>query len=465
MSASQPRLRSTTKSTTKRKQKTHSHLETLVSNTKKLSVEDLLELYRAYDQLVMDYSFKHLLLPYTRFARTWLKDQIRDLCAGTDRNRLILTARSRRSAEMSQPQQYSDVLKPKHDSFVRHGLHLLSKLEIDGVSPELIQQVLDLGVSRLVFDDLGLYIAGLSNRYPEQVADWCSAASVGDHDEMLEIEAATGATLAEIGVRQQDAWYVLLNNRSCYDQIDRIVQTVCLGFGRLLFRFAHQLRGHTSTEENFSAGYEGLVRACRNYDPVDGSSFTAHSQLWVRSAILQRQRQASVISLPNTTWYRLAQMEKGQAPLSEEQVSSLKERAEMFYTASANTKVAEEDAPDIASYESIHVTSPDAEVVLGDSLYRSQSVEDIHEASNLASVGSEVAEQVITFVNDEDPTLLFSVLLWALNAGIDSTLLAELTAPLFISEHKRQLESAAHSQMKHFQVTLNSKHQKKEATR
>jgi hypothetical protein len=454
------------KKSTKKKARTSSHLETLVSHTKKLTVDELLELYRAYDSVVIDYVFSHLLLPHTRFARTWLRDQVRDLCAGTDRNRLILTARERKRAEADFESRgktaYSDILKPKHDEFARKALTCLRDCELDGVSEETLVQAKSLGVSRLVFDDMGNYCYALTDRYPELLADWCSAATVGDTEDMQQIEAQLAAIRVEIGIRSYDAWYVVINLRSCYDQIDRMVQTVCLGFARLLFRFAHQLRGVTSTEENFSAGYEGLMRAARNYDPVDGSSFTAHCQWWVRSAVLQRQRQASVILLPTTTWYQLSLLQRGNSELTDDRVSSLKERAEMFYTNSANASrsfVDDDSANEGFSFEAVRVTSPDAAFVLGDSLARSQATQDIHESDNIRNIGSEVTQEIISLIHEEDPSLLFPVLLWALNSGIDSTLLAEATAQLFVSEDKSLAEKLRHENAKSFQQALEKKNQ------
>ena len=83
----------------KKDSQSHTYLEKLVSKTKKFKVEDLLDLYSVYDDLVVNFVFRLLLFPYTRFSRTWLRDQARDLLAGTDRNRLILTSRYRKSTE------------------------------------------------------------------------------------------------------------------------------------------------------------------------------------------------------------------------------------------------------------------------------------------------------------------------------------------------------------------------------
>jgi hypothetical protein len=213
----------------------------------------------------------------------------------------------------------------------------------------------------------------------------------------------------------------------------------------LLFRFAHRLRGVTSTEENFSAGYEGMIRAARNYDPVDGSSFTAHCQWWVRSAVLQRQRQSSVIVLPTTTWYQLSLLQRGQVELSKERISNLKERAEMFYANSANaSRGYGDDDHDDGSFEATRVQSPDAAVVLGDALHRSQAVEELYEEQDLSFVGRSLFEDVVSLLFEEDPSLWLPVFLWAMNSGIDTTLLAEVGEPFLIDEQQKNKEKQKH---------------------
>lgn len=450
------------KKNSKKKSRTNSHLETLVSQTKKLSVDELLDLYKIYDKLVIDHVFSHLLWPYTRFARTWLRDQVRDLCAGTDRNRLILTSRERKRAEAEyealedKSSFTSQMVKPRHDQFIRKMLQCLRDIEMGTVKPEAVTS---LGLSRLVMDDMATYVYALSNRYPQHVMEWCSAYADGDIEAMRRADSHLRSTELEVGFKRDHGWYVVVNLQACYDQIEKMVHTVCLGFARLLFRFAHQLRGFTTTEENFSAGYEGLVRAARNYDPVDGSSFTAHCQWWVRSALLQRQRQSSVIVLPTTTWFQLSQLQKGKADFSDERVSSLRERAEMFYANSANASRSASDSEDadIYSFEAVRVTSPDAHIVMGDALHRSQSADDVYEVENLRKVGGSVLNEVVDLLCEEDPTLLFPLLLWSLNSGIDATLLAEVTSSLFLGEEDRLLERQRHEMTKSFQVALETK--------
>jgi RNA polymerase primary sigma factor len=294
----------------------------------------------------------------------------------------------------------------------------------------------------MVYDDLGVYFTALMSKYPALVADWLSAKADGDEDDLQSIEAEMRALEEHVGVRRDDAWYVVVNVLSNYDLVEKIIQRVTTAYMRLLFRFAHRVRGITTTEENFSAGCEGMIRAVRNYDPIDGSSFTIHCQWWVRSAILQRQRQASVILLPSTTWSQLAQIQKGQGSFSDERVADLKERAEMFFANSANALKAQDREQDDYDdpFEGVLVTSPDAAVVLGDAVARSQSVEDAYESKDVAALGKSIMDNVFHLLHEEDPSLIFPVLLWALNSGIDATLLAERSACLFLGEKEIQQE-------------------------
>lgn len=431
----------------KQQAKTSSFLERLVSKTKKFQIEDLLTLYSLYDRIVTDNVFRLLLLPYTRFARDWLRDQARDLLANSDRNRLIITSRARKAAEAaydSMPKeesaQWPSCLKPKNTRFVADSLRLLHRVEAD-VLPTF-EEVQALGASRMVYDDLGIYFTALMSKYPALVADWASAKAEGDEEDLLAIEAEMQALEEHIGVRRDDAWYVVVNVLSNYDLVEKIIHRVTTAYMRLLFRFSHRVRGITTTEENFSAGCEGMIRAVRNYDPVDGSSFTIHCQWWVRSAILQRQRQASVILLPSTTWSQLAQIQKGQGSFSDERVADLKERAEMFFANSANalkTQDREQDDYD-DPFEGVLVTSPDAAVVLGDAVARSQSVEEAHERKDIVGLGNSLMDSILHLLHEEDPSLIFPVLLWALNSGIDATLLAERSACLFLGEKEIEQE-------------------------
>lgn len=456
---------------TSKKKTAHSHtyLEKLVSRTKKFKVEDLLDLYGVYDTLVSSIVFRLLLFPYARFARTWLRDQARDLLAGTDRNRLILTSRFRKSTETEfedlpakERNQWAKTIKPRYTKFLGRVFHLLHKHDATGSVPTQ-EEIDSLGVSRLVYDDMGAYFTALMNSYPTMVADWCSARAAGDHEECMQIDCFMRSLEAEVGIHRDDAWYVTVNVRSIYDQIEKMVQHVTMAYARLLYRFSHRLQGITSTEENFSAGYEGMIRAARNYDPVDGSSFTAHCQWWVRSAVLQRQRQSSVISLPSTTWYQLSQLQKGQVELSPDRVSDLRERAEMFYANSANARRLTAEAEDIeeSSFESIMVTSPDAQAVLGDSILHAQAVEEAYEERDAAAAGRDLLESVLTLLHDEDPGLIFPVLLWALNSGIDATMLAEVIAPMFVSEQDRLAEKARHQKVK---AVYSGRHPEHQAT-
>lgn len=444
--------KASSRETKKAKGKTASYLEKLISKTEKFKVDDLLDLYHVYEHVVIDHVFRLLLFPYVRMSRTWLRDQVRDLLAETDRNRLILTSRARKAADATfdampsaQKGVWSKCVKPRHAHFVVRALRMLHQFDTKGTAPS-VETVRSLGMSRLVFDDMGTYYSALMNHYPQHVADWCSARAEGDVDGLLDAEANLQCLEQEVGVRREHAWYVTVNIKSYYDLIEKMIHRVTMAYTRLLFRFAHQLRGVTSTEENFSAGYEGLIRAARNYDPVDGSSFTAHCQWWVRSAVLQRQRQSSIISLPSTTWYQLSLLQRGQVELSGERVSDLKERAEMFYANSANAARLLQDSEDQDDYsfESVKVNSPDAIVVMGDALARSQATEETYEVQNLTGIGHEVLERVSEILHHEDPSLMFPVLLWALNSGIDATLLADVTAPLFISDRQIKKEGERH---------------------
>jgi hypothetical protein len=448
----------------KSKVKTATFLEGMISRTDKFKVDDLLDLYKVYDHVVVDHVFRLLLFPYTRFARTWLRDQARDLLAETDRNRLILTSRARKAAEAAFTEMEPDskarwtkAVKQKHGHFIVRALRMLHSFDVKGSAPS-IEAIRGLGVSRLVFDDIGTYYTALMNRYPHHVADWCAAKADGDVDGMLEAEANMQCLEAEVGIRRDDAWYVTTNTLGYYALVEKMVNTVTMAYSRLLFRFAHQLRGVTSTEENFSAGYEGLIRAAKNYDPTDGSSFTAHCAWWIRSAVLQRQRQASIISLPSSTWHQLSLLQRGQTELSGERVSDLKERAEMFYANSANASRLAPDADDADDYsfESVRVTSPDAVAVMGDALGRSQRVEENYESANLTGIGRNVLEEVIRLLHVEDPSLLFPVLLWGLNSGIDATLLVETTAPLFLNEEHSKQEGERHKQVLARQQTITA---------
>lgn len=435
----------------------HTYLEKLVSKTTKFKVEELLDLYNIYDQLVIDRAFRGLLFPYCRIARTWLRDQARDLLAGTDRNRLILTSRFRKEADAAWEDkegvysaEWSEFSKPRHTIYLSRLFEILRKYP-HGTIPTR-EEISSLGVSRLVFDDLGLYVSSMMNSYSSMVAEYCAALADGDEEEATQIDSFMRTLETEVGVRREHAWYVAVNLRTIYDQIEKMVQSVTLAYSRLLFRFAHRLRGVTTTEENFSAGYEGMMRAARNYDPVDGSSFTAHCQWWVRSAVLQRQRQASVILLPTTTWYQLSLLQRGQIELSSDRVSDLKERAEMFYANSSNSSNRYsndgEDPQDDNSFESIYVSSPDAEVVLGDSIYHSQYVEEGYESADLSIVGREALEDVVSLLHKEDPSLIFPVLLWALNSGIDSRMLAEAISPIFLEPESIEVEKQKHKAIK-----------------
>jgi hypothetical protein len=442
----------------KSRDKSQSYLEKMVSKTAKFKVEDLLDLYRIYDSLVTDVAFRLLLFPYTRFARVWLRDQVRDLLAGTDRNRLILTSRARKTTEADfanlptdTKNRWSEHLKQKHTFFVRNVTRLLHTFDTTGSVPSEAE-VQSLGLSRLVYDDMGTYYVAVMNNYPSLVAEWITAKAEGDDEECTRIDVELRLLEAETGVLRDDAWYVTVNLRAIYDQIDTMVNRVTMAYARLLFRFAHQLRGVTSTEENFSAGYEGMIRAARNYDPIDGASFTAHCQWWVRSAVLQRQRQSSIILLPTTTWYQLSLLQKGQGDLSDGRVSDLKERAEMFYASSTNanrTNADEDTSPEeMSAFEGVRVTSPDAYAVLGDSLNAAQAVELGYESTNTNNVGRDRIEAAFELLDQEDLTLIFPVLLWALNSGIDGTMLAEVTSPTYLSEHERKNEYNRHQTVK-----------------
>ena len=444
----------------KSKNRSSTYLETLVSQTTKFKVEDLLDMYKIYDKLVVNHVFRLLLFPYARFARSWIRDQARDLLAGTDRNRLILTSRARKKHESAHSEisknrreAWSSVVKPRHAGFLTQSFRLLHQFDTTGELPSE-EDVADLGVSRLVYDDMATYFTSLMNSYPMMVADWVAAKADGDDDEAAKIDAYMKTLEAEVGILRDDAWYVTVNVRAAYDQIEKMVQSVTMAYARLLFRFAHRLRGVTSTEENFSAGYEGMIRAARNYDPVDGSSFTAHCQWWVRSAVLQRQRQSSIIALPTTTWYQLSLVQRGQVELSTARLADLKERAEMFYANSSNAnRSADADDMDDLSFESVMVESPDAHLIMGDALTRTQRVWEVYEANDLAATGHESLEQAITLINEEDPTLLFPVLLWALNSGIDATLLASVVGPYFLDEESKQTEMVKHNNVKKYLQT------------
>ena len=211
--------------------------------------------------------------------------------------------------------------------------------------------------------------------------------------------------------------------------------------------------GAVSTGTINSAGLFQVSGASRTYEgKIDGASFTAHCQWWVRSAVLQRQRQSSIILLPTTTWYQLSLLQKGQGDLSEGRVSDLKERAEMFYASSTNANRAGTDddtsPEEMSAFEGVHVTSPDAYAVLGDSLYAAQAVETGYENADTSAVGRDRIEAAFELLDQEDPTLIFPVLLWALNSGIDSTMLAEVTSPTYLSEHERKIEYLRHQTVK-----------------
>ena len=422
--------------------RSHTYLETLVSKTKKFKVDDLLELYQVYDQLVIDFSFRHLLLPYVRFARTWLTDQAREILAGTDRNRLILTSRFRKATEdaydkekPSKRGKWAKVVKSRHTRFLSRVYSLMTQYA-NGKRFFSMEEVESLGVSRLVYDDMGSYYNALMNSYPEIVADYCAAMCDGDHVSACEIYRYIRALEAEVGIQQENAWYVTMNIRSIYKQIDEMTQAVTMAYSRLLFRFAHSLRGVTTTEENFSAGYEGMIRAARNYDPVDGSAFTSHCQWWARSAILQRQKQSSVISLPNTTWYQLGLLQKGRVEMDHGRESDLRERAEMFYASSSNANRAQNEDGDTgdSSFESIMVTSADASIVLGSSIEYAQAIVEGYETRSETSVSNEGLLEVTEMILSRDPSMYFPILLWALNSGVDVSLLSSLSKEYLLNE-------------------------------
>ena len=413
-----------------------SYLEGLVSQTNKFKVEDLLDLYRVYDTLVLDHVFCHLLYPHTRIARSWIRDQVRDLIAGTDRNRLILTSRARKASEEAYTGKPS-LLKGKNQQFMDRALAFLRKTDKEDytITPDDLKSM---GLSRLVCDDVGMYVLALMQNYPALVADYMNARLAGDVDEVVRLDAEMTAIEAEVGVSRDNAWYVAVNLRALYDSLHKQVQHVCLAYSRLLFRFAHQLRGVTTTEENFSAGYQGLVNAARNYDPSDGSSFTAHCAWWVKSAILTRQRQSSVIQLPTTTRHQLSWAEKNQNEVSAERISALRGRADMFFTGSSRGGRKDEDSGDeVQTYDATIISSPEAEVVLGSSYFRAQQAEEGYLSAVDASVIREAFSHIFTIIGDTDPALIFPYLLWALNAGIDASLLAEAVSGLFSTSNAK----------------------------
>jgi hypothetical protein len=433
-----------------RADKAQTYLEKMVSKTAKFKVPELLEVYAAYDTLVEDYVIRSLLFPYSRFARSWLRDQARELLAGTDRNRIILTSRARKANESEfdalSPEskgQWAKEVKPKQATFLAETLATLHRFDAKGVIPTK-EELASLGVSRLVYDDIGMYFTALTSIYPTLVADWCSAKAAGDMDEASRIDAYLRSIEDEVGVHRDDAWYVIVNVRSIYDKIEAMVSKVTMAYSRLLYRFAHHLRGVTTTEENFSSGYEGMVRAARNYDPTDGASFTNHCSHWVRSAVLKRQRQSSVILLPATTWYQLSLINKGTSDISDTRVTDLKERAEMFYASSSNaspgSKIDDDTSEEAYSYESVHVTSPDAAAVLGDSLKASQHVHEVYEGNDFQIAASGAINEAMSLIQEEDPTLLFPCLLWALNAGIDAPTVAEMTSDSYVGYQERNSE-------------------------
>lgn len=441
----------TGKSAAKNVSKTSSYLEKLVSETQVLQVEELLELYKAYDELVTDYVFRHLLFPYTRFARAWLKDQARDILAGSDRNRIVLTSRFRKATEAEfeelpeeEKARWSENVKPRHTTFLKKVFGMLHKYQ-DYHEVPLKEDVEELGVSRLVYDDLGSYFNALMGIYPSLVADWVAAKGDGDHEEVQRIDSYMRALENTVGVKREDAWFVSINTKQVYNRVEQIVREVTLAYSRLLFRHARSLTGVTNIDENFSAGYEGMIRAARNYDPLDGSAFTSHCQRWVWSAIIHRQKDSGVIKLPSTTWYQLKLHDSGQTELSSSRVSDLRVRQEMFYAGSTlpRTSSSEEDL-EPPSYETAHVTSTDAQAVLGDSILHAQYVEEAYTEHNNSSVSRDLLDEVIFLLQEQDPSLIFPLLVWSLNYGIDVTLLARSLAPYMIPDHVIQEEKQRH---------------------
>ncbi len=410
-----------------------SYLEGLVSKTDKFKVEELLDLYAVYDHLVIDHVFCKLLYPYCKVARSWVLDQARDLIAGTDRNRLILTSRARKASE----EKYSrsgGIVKPKNQDFVMQAI-LLSRKALMGdvaITPEDVKR---LGLSRMVCDDVGLFVLALLRPYPELVTRYLQAKADGDSDLIVSLDAEMTAIEAEVGVHRDHAWYVAVNLRAIYDSLQRQVQHVCLAYTRLLFRFAHQLRGMTETDENFSAGYQGLVNAARNYDPSDGSSFTSHCAWWIKSAILTRQRQSSVIQVPTTTRNALTWAETHKDEVSGSRLSDLRGRADLYFTAARNRR--DEDSDEVISYDATIISSPEAEVVLGSSVQHAQRAEEgYHEDTAHTNIRVALSD-VFDMLSCTDPASLFPFLLWALNAGIDASLLAQASSRMFCARgHK-----------------------------
>ncbi len=449
----------------KPQKKTATYLEKLVSDTKVLQVEELLELYQVYDELVIDYVFRHLLFPYSQFARAWVRDQARDILAGSDRNRIVLTSRSRKATENAfeektrqEQKDWADTIKPKHTNFLGNLFSLLHKYQGYHEVPTKAE-VDALGVSRLVYDDLGSYFNAVMGVYPALVADWVAARADGDHEEVVQIDAQLRVLEAETGIRRDDAWYVAVNVKAIYVRVEHMVREVTLAYSRLLYRYARSLAGVTSTQENFSSGYEGMIRAARNYDPLDGSAFTSHCQWWVRSAILQRQRESGVIKLPSTTWYQLSLHDRGQVELSTSRVSDLRERQEMFYAGWGNViaKTGGDEDVESVTYETIHVTSTDAQAVLGDSVVHAQGAVDSYEDDNNSAVSRQLLDDVIFLLHSCDPSLIFPVLVWSLNYGIDVTLLAQSLAPYMIPDEIIRKEKLRHQQNKQKIELLRSK--------
>ncbi len=86
---------------------------------------------------------------------------------------------------------------------------------------------------------------------------------------------------------------------------------------------------------------------------------------------------------------------------------------------------------------------------MGDALARSQATQEMYEAKDTAAVGHALIEDACRLLHEEDPSLLFPVLLWALNSGTDATLLAEVISPRFLDEQTLKTEKSSQEQLLH----------------
>jgi DNA-directed RNA polymerase sigma subunit (sigma70/sigma32) len=421
-------------STPQSKKRETSFLQKLISTTKVFKVEHLVDAYDTYTDLIINCAFRHVLHPYTRFGRDWLFEQNRDVLAGTDRHRLILTHQERALYGKELSTVSTAKIRKYYDNFIVNTFDYTSNkafLEAEDTKP----------VSRQVFDEACNYAADLLCWYPQHTADLMVSILEGDYAGIRFHDHKLRNMEAEIGMRREEGMYVATNLYSTCQQATELMQVIVMSYSRLMYRMSNSYKGATTPEENFSSGYEGMVRAALCYDPRNGTALTKHATNWVQSSIVQRQRQASMIRLTPATWQLISKLNRGL--LSPEKEAEVRETYELFYASSSNANKAslsDVDDSDGYTYDNIHVTSTSASYVMGDSVKYSQNMEDIVREENMHTSTVNTLNEAVSMVIQEDPALTYSLLCWAEHSGIDLSLVAETVSAFWVGETQIKIE-------------------------